>query len=824
MAKQYKVLVNTGNTENNKAVDVQQFSGDKGQPVRIKAQGGTKYELQEITRGKPVGPDYIKARRVGKDLHILFENEREASLIIEGYYSEMAPGYNGVIGQAENGSFYEYIPEDPRVPGLIPELAEGGRAVNVALGGAEVTPVGAALGVLAFNPLMGILGLGAIGAVAAAVDGQGSSTATQGVATGKLDSGSDSGVQGDNKTNNATPTMSGTVPTGATAEVTINGQKYPVTVKPDGTWSFTTPTNLPDGTYYPILHVTQNGVTKDTNITPFTIDTTAPTIAISSNAVALAANQTATITFTLSEASSDFTAADITVTGGSLGSLTQSASDPKVYTALFTPSGSGTSASISVGNGRFSDAAANFNADGAEANNTVNITTNASITGDLTKTSPNDSGVTGDNITNNTKPSLNGKVPAGSTASVTLNGQKYPVTVNPDGTWSFTNPTNLPDGTYTPVLDVVTNGQTSSTPLTPFTIDTTPPTIVVTSAASVLAAGQNTSVTFTLSEAANDFAQEDITVTGGTLSNFQKSATDPKIYTATFIPSDTGTSATISVVSAKFSDAAANLNADGAEANNTVSLTTNATSNGQLSPVSDNSTGTPNDGKTNDKTPELSGKVPAGSTATVTINGQTYPVTVKPDGTWSFTQPTDLPDGTYTPQLNVITNGQSSSTPITPFTIDTTPPTVAITGGPSTLVAGQSTTLTLTLSEASTDLTDAEFEELDELLTKTPEPFEPLDAVMLDGYLCGVIVQPVLLETDAWLPHVFDFDGQKTSPLEAQNYYGMLMARAAYDSAEQFGGNRRPFVLSRSGFSALMKAVMSAPPGAGLSNNSALSL
>ena len=60
----------------------------------------------------------------------------------------------------------------------------------------------------------------------------------------------------------------------------------------------------------------------------------------------------------------------------------------------------------------------------------------------------------------------------------------------------------------------------------------------------------------------------------------------------------------------------------------------------------------------------------------------------------------------------------------------------------------------------TTDLTDAEFEELDELLAKTPEPFEPLDAVMLDGYLCGVIVQPVLLETDAWLPHVFDFDGQ----------------------------------------------------------------
>jgi uncharacterized protein len=60
------------------------------------------------------------------------------------------------------------------------------------------------------------------------------------------------------------------------------------------------------------------------------------------------------------------------------------------------------------------------------------------------------------------------------------------------------------------------------------------------------------------------------------------------------------------------------------------------------------------------------------------------------------------------------------------------------------------------------DLTDAEFAELDDLLLETPEPLEPLDAVMLDGYLCGVIVQPVLLEPATWLPHIFDFDG---SPL-----------------------------------------------------------
>ena len=52
---------------------------------------------------------------------------------------------------------------------------------------------------------------------------------------------------------------------------------------------------------------------------------------------------------------------------------------------------------------------------------------------------------------------------------------------------------------------------------------------------------------------------------------------------------------------------------------------------------------------------------------------------------------------------------------------------------------------------------------------------------------------------------VFDFDGQKTSALEAQNYYGLLMARAAFESAEQYGGNRRPFVLSRSGFAGIQR-------------------
>ncbi len=59
----------------------------------------------------------------------------------------------------------------------------------------------------------------------------------------------------------------------------------------------------------------------------------------------------------------------------------------------------------------------------------------------------------------------------------------------------------------------------------------------------------------------------------------------------------------------------------------------------------------------------------------------------------------------------------------------------------------------------STDLLDSEFAELDELLATTPKPLQALDASMLDGYLCGVLVQPRLIDIDEWLPNIFDYDG-----------------------------------------------------------------
>lgn len=69
-------------------------------------------------------------------------------------------------------------------------------------------------------------------------------------------------------------------------------------------------------------------------------------------------------------------------------------------------------------------------------------------------------------------------------------------------------------------------------------------------------------------------------------------------------------------------------------------------------------------------------------------------------------------------------------------------------------------TIPSTGNPSSRDLSDAEFAELDDLLADTPEPLDPLDVVMLDGFLCGVLVQPVLIEPAQWLPVVFDLDGR----------------------------------------------------------------
>jgi uncharacterized protein len=57
-------------------------------------------------------------------------------------------------------------------------------------------------------------------------------------------------------------------------------------------------------------------------------------------------------------------------------------------------------------------------------------------------------------------------------------------------------------------------------------------------------------------------------------------------------------------------------------------------------------------------------------------------------------------------------------------------------------------------------LTEHDIEALQTLLDTVPAPLEPLDASMLDGYLCGVLVQPQRVPEGRWMPFVADVEGR----------------------------------------------------------------
>lgn len=80
---------------------------------------------------------------------------------------------------------------------------------------------------------------------------------------------------------------------------------------------------------------------------------------ISSDLSAIKIGETTLITFSLSEPTSDFTSADVIVTGGTLSNFAQ---NELSYIATFTPTiGSTTTASINVAAGKFADAFGNQN-------------------------------------------------------------------------------------------------------------------------------------------------------------------------------------------------------------------------------------------------------------------------------------------------------------------------------------------------------------------------------------------------------------------------------------------------------------------------------
>ena len=132
----------------------------------------------------------------------------------------------------------------------------------------------------------------------------------------------------------------------------------------------------------------------------------------------------------------------------------------------------------------------------------------------------------------------------------------YTATFTPSASGATT--IDVAGGAFT---DAVGNNNTAATQFN-WTYDGTVPTMTIASTTSGVTDGSTTNdssiaLTFTSSEATTNFVVGDITVSGGTLSNF--ASTSSTVYTATFTPSASGAT-TIDVAGGAFTDAVGNNN------------------------------------------------------------------------------------------------------------------------------------------------------------------------------------------------------------------------------------------------------------------------
>ena len=287
-------------------------------------------------------------------------------------------------------------------------------------------------------------------------------------------------------------------------------------------------------------------------------DTLPPSVvSVAANPNTLIAGQTSTVTFTFSEALASFALSDVSVSGGTLGSLVHAGlngSNQDVYTAIFTPDVSNTElGSVRVITGSYTDIAGNVGV----GSNPVNITGDTQAPTAPTLALHQDTGVSSsDHVTNN--PLID----------YTKSDPTDTLLYKADGAGSFS--TTLPvfatdgsaDGPHTvSVEEQDAAGNVSAAASLSFTLDTLPPTMLVTADHTALVPGQTATVTFDFSEAVAGFSLSDVQLSGGALSNLVHSGIHggDDIYTATFTPqAAVHLSDTLSVTPLSYADVAGN--------------------------------------------------------------------------------------------------------------------------------------------------------------------------------------------------------------------------------------------------------------------------
>ncbi|QLL13671.1 Ig-like domain-containing protein [Pseudomonas chlororaphis] len=529
------------------------------------------------------------------------------------------------------------------------------------------------------------------------------------------------------ETSLVTITFSEAVSGFSNADLTVaNGTLSAVSSSDGGiTWTATfTPTSSITDTSN-VITLDNSGVTNasgnagsgTTDSNNYAIDTIRPSATIVVADSALGVGQTSTVTITFSEAVTGFTLADLTVANGVLSGL--STSDNITYTATFTPAAGITDNSnlITLDNTGMTDGAGNTGSGTTDSNNyaidsqrpTATIvlsdsTLKAGETSVVTITFSE--AVTG--FDNSDLTVANGTLSAVSSSN---GGITWTATFTP--TAGITDLSNLITLNNTGTTDVAGNSGTGTTNSANYSIETVVPTATIVIADTALKAGETSLVTITFSEAVSGFDNSDLSIANGTLSAV--SSSDGGVtWIATFTPTVgiTDTSNVITLNNSGVINVSGNTGSGTTDSNNYVIDTARPTATivvaNPILPI----------GETSLVTITFSEAVSGFDNSDLTVSNGTLSAVSSSDGgiTWTatFTPNVNVSDATNLITLNnsgvsdAAGNAGSGSTDSNNFIIDTGRPTATIVLADTALKAGETTTVTITFSEAISGFTNSD--------------------------------------------------------------------------------------------------------------------
>ncbi|MFT0474082.1 Ig-like domain-containing protein [Pseudomonas antarctica] len=494
------------------------------------------------------------------------------------------------------------------------------------------------------------------------------------------------------------------------------GITWTATFTPSG--GVTDTTNLVTLDNTGIADLAGNAGSGTTDSNNYAIDTVRPTATLVVADTALKAGETSQVTITFSEAVTGFTTADLSVDNGSVSGL--SSSDGGItWTATFTPTNnvSDTTNLITLDNTGISDLSGNAGSGTTDSNNyaidtqrptaTIVVADNALRIGETSLVTITFSeAVMG--FSNADLTIANGTLSAVSSSD---GGITWTATFTP--TANMTDLTNLITLDNSGVSDLNGNAGSGTTDSNNYAIDNQRPTATVVFADTALKIGDTSLVTFTFSEAVTGFSNADLTIANGTLTAV--SSSDGGVtWTATFTPTSNITDATnlVTLDNTGIADLAGNAGSGTTDSNNYAIDTQRPTATIVLADTSLSA------GETSLVTITFSEAVTGFTNADLNIPNGTLTAVSSSDGGITWT-------ATYTPTLgvndtsNVIGlnntgiadlagNAGTGVTNSGNFVIDTMVPTATLVVADNSLSIGETTTVTITFSEAVTGFSNAD--------------------------------------------------------------------------------------------------------------------